>query len=129
MDVEVIEKIYKKCPKSAGELEELPVHSILLVLGGYIAIGIGTFHFLISIVRNFDPFTVFHFLTNIVFGVGLLISFYRIEQGIKKWAVVAGVFSLILIILGGIVGALAGIVAVFGAGLALLSSYDESFEM
>ncbi|MBS3817786.1 MAG: hypothetical protein KGY76_09525, partial [Candidatus Thermoplasmatota archaeon] len=128
-EVGVIEDIYKECPKSAMDLEELPVHSILLVLGGYIAIGIGTFHFLISIIKVFDPYVIFHFLTNIVFGFGLLISFYRIEQGIEKWAVVAGVFSLILIILGGIVGALAGIVAIFGAGLAILSSFDETFEM
>ncbi len=129
MNTEFIEEIWKECPKSIQALEDLPLYSVLLVLGGYFSIGIGTFHFLLTILERFAPSTIFYFVINIIFGFGLLLSFYRINTEKIKWSAIAVIFSLALIALGGIVGALSGLIGLFGGGLAFLSTQDETMEI
>ena len=131
VDASLIEDLVDGCPKSASDLEKLPLHSILLVLGGYIAIGIGSFHFVITIMRDFYLHSIFHLLINLLSGFGLLFSYHRIKakKMIKKWAFIAAIFSVILIALGGIVGALAGLVGATGAILALLTVFNESWDI
>ncbi len=129
MAARIIEKIWDECPKSVQELEDLPLYSILIVLGGYFSLGIGSFHFILTILERFDSLKVFYFVINIVFGFGLLLSYYRIEDEMRKWSMLALVFSLVLIAIGGIVGALSGLIGVFGGGLAFLSTVDDSFEI
>lgn len=127
MDTKLIKDIWKDCPKSIEELEKLSLYSILLVLGGYISIGIGSLHFLLTTMEKFQFTRIFYFIINLIFGFGLLLSYHRIKVKTKKWAIVGSVFSLVLIALGGIVGALAGIVSLLGAILAILATYDKNF--
>ncbi len=129
MDRRLMEELVDECPKSTRDLEKLPLYSILLVLGGYISIGIGSFHFVITILEDFDFYSIFPLLINLIFGFGLLISYYRIQKAIKKWAAIAVVFSLVLISLGGTVGALAGLVAIPGAVLALLGEFNSDLKI
>ncbi len=129
MDTKLIKDIWEDSPKSAEELEKLSLHSILLALGGYISIGIGTLHFLLSIIEKFEYSRVFYFLINIIFGFALLLSYHMINTETRKWALLASIFSLVLISIGGIVGALAGLVGLFGAILAILVTFDESFDI
>ncbi len=129
IDTSIIEELIDECPKSTQDLEKLPLYSILLVLGGYIALGIGSLHFVITMLKDFDFYAVFHLLTNLLFGFGLLISYHRIKREIKRWALVAIVFSLALIALGGVVGGLAGLIGIFGGVLALLGEFDEDWKI
>jgi len=129
MDTNLIKDIWEDSPKSVEELEKLPLHSILLALGGYISIGIGALHFLLTMIERFEYTRIFYFLINIIFGFALLLSYHRINVNTKKWALLASIFSFVLISLGGIVGALAGIVGLLGAILAILATLDKSFDI
>ncbi|MFW6048293.1 MAG: hypothetical protein ACOC87_03250 [Candidatus Natronoplasma sp.] len=129
MDTKLIEDIWEDSPKSIEELEKLSLYSILLVLGGYISIGIGTLHFLLTMIEKFEYTRIFYFIINLIFGFGLLLSYHRINVKTKKWALLGSIFSLILIGLGGIVGGLAGIIGLLGAILAILATYDKSFDL
>lgn len=129
MGTKLIEDIWEDSPKSVEELEKLPLHSILLALGGYISIGIGTLHFLLSILEQFEYSRVFYFIINIIFGFALLLYYHMITSDTRKWAILASIFSLILISIGGIVGALAGLVGLSGSILAILVTFDESFDI
>lgn len=129
MDTQLIEDIWKDSPKSIEELEKLSLHSILLALSGYISIGIGTLHFLLTMIEQLEYNRIFYFIINIIFGFAILLSYHRIDVDTKKWAILASIFSLILISLGGIVGALAGIVGFLGAILAILAIFNESFDI
>ncbi len=129
MDTKLIEDIWKDSPKSIEELEKLSLHSILLALGGYISIGIGTLHFLLTMIEEFEYLRILYLIINIVFGFALLLSYHRINVDTRKWALLASIFSLILIGIGGIVGILAGIVGLLGGFLAILVTFDESFDM
>ncbi|MFP4000445.1 MAG: hypothetical protein ACLFSM_03605 [Thermoplasmata archaeon] len=129
MDTDLIEDIWDESPKSVQDLESLSLHSILMVLGGYIAIGIGSLHFLLTLIERFDSLMILKLLINLIFGFMLLLSYYRLDKHTEKWSVLAGIFSLILIGLGGVVGGLAGLVGFFGAVLAFLSTFDSSFDL
>ncbi len=129
MDTELIEDIWEESPKSVDELEKLSLHSVLLVLAGYISIGIGTLHFLLTIMDRFESLKVFQLLINLIFGFMLLLSYYELDSDPKRWSILAGIFSLILIGLGGIVGGLAGLVGFIGALLGFLSTMDKSFDI
>jgi len=129
MDTKLIEDIWEDSPKSIEELEKLSLHSILLALGGYIAIGIGTLHFLLTIIEEFEYIRIFYLIINIVFGFALLLSYHRINVDTRKWALLALIFSLVLISLGGIVGGLAGLVGLLGGILAMLVTLNESFDI
>lgn len=129
MDTELIEDIWRDSPKSIDELERLSLHSILLVLAGYISIGIGSLHFLLTIIERFEAIKVFQLFIDLIFGFILLLSYYRLDSDKKRWSILAGIFSLILIGLGGIVGGLAGLVGIIGAALAFLSIMDSSFDL
>ncbi|MEF8832237.1 MAG: hypothetical protein V5A66_01820 [Candidatus Thermoplasmatota archaeon] len=129
MDTKLIEDIWKDSPKSIEALEDLSLHSILLVLSGYISIGIGPLHFLLTIIEQFEAINIFQLFINLIFGFMLLLSYYRLDSDMKRWAILGGIFSLILIGLGGIVGGLAGLVGIIGAALAFLSTMDSSFDL
>ncbi len=129
MDTNLIKDIWEDSPKSVEELEKLPLHSILLALGGYISIGIGALHFLLTMIERFEYTRIFYLLINIIFGFALLLSYHRINVNTKKWALLASIFSFVLISLGGIVGALAGIVGLLGSVLAILATLDKSFDI
>ncbi len=126
---EIIEEIWGDTPKSFDELERLPLYSILIVIAGYISIGIGTLHFLLRIIEHFRPNEVFYFIINVIFGFALLLSFYRIESDKKRWSILTFIFAIVLIALGGIVGALAGFVAFLGGILAFLTLFTKNFEV
>lgn len=118
-------------PTSAEDLEDMPLHSILLILSAYLSVGIGIFHFFLSFLQHQDPYLIFHLAIDISFGVGLLISYFRIgdDKHQIRWSVFAVIFYVVLLAFGGIVGILAGIVGIFGGGLALLATFDETWEV
>ncbi len=126
-----IEDMVEASPKSAEDLEDMPLHSILLILSAYIAIGIGISHFFLSLLQGLEVHSMFHVIINLVFGLGLFISYLRVKEKEQKrrWGIFAIIFSLVLLALGGIVGILAGIVGVFGGGLALLTSFYKTWEV
>ncbi len=111
----------RSSPTSAADLEELPLYSILLVLGSYIAIGIGIFHFLLEFIRGPDLYLIFQVGINVFFGSGLLIAYLKLDKEKIKWSIIAVLFSLMLAAFGGVVGILAGIIGVFGGVMSFLS--------
>lgn len=121
--------VARSSPTSAGDLEELPLYSILLVLASYIAIGIGIFHFLLEFIRGPDLYLIFHVGINVVFGSGLLIAYLKLYKEKIKWSIIAVLFSLMLAAFGGIVGVLAGIIGMFGGVMSLLSTKYRIFRI
>ncbi|GEM_PF-1677744 len=126
-----LQELIEYSPRSADELEKLSLHSILLVISGYMALGIGTLHFVLSVIGDFRAALIFHLVINVVFGLAILISYSRIKRDLeaKKWAVLSLIFSIVLVTFGGIVGILAGLVALFGGALALLATFDRGLEI
>ncbi len=123
-----MDDILDEIPKSLSEFERMSMDSLLIVLGAYTALALGFLHFLVSgFVYSPIPF-LFQFLINVIFGAGLLICFVRKHRDIV-WSVLALVFSLILIILGGPVGVVAGLIALFGSLLAFLGDISPSFSI
>ncbi|MFW6040819.1 MAG: hypothetical protein ACOC85_03180 [Thermoplasmatota archaeon] len=120
MDKKPINEILEDIPKSINDLEELPIYLLLIIIGAYVALGIGFFHFLLTITVRPSPFIVFQFFINMGFGFGLLVSYVNIIENLRIWSVLTIIFSFILISFGGIVGILAGLISLFGGGLALL---------
>jgi hypothetical protein len=99
----------------------LPPYSILIVLGGICAIGLGVLFFIFDIIdlpRNF----VVHigkFIVSLVFGFLLLWVYTQIRQNPQTSYILGFVFSIILFFgnLGGILG---GILGIIGSLLLLL---------
>jgi len=118
----VLDDLLENSPTSINELEDLDIYKILIVIGSYIAMGIGSLHFVLSV--GTEPFTnlFFKLLINIIFGFLLLMAFHRIEFEKFKWSMITIIFSIILIVLGGIVGLLAGTFSLLGGLLSFL--YD-----
>lgn len=125
----ILGRVLESIPKSIDEVDDMPLYSILIVLSGYIAIGLGFFNFLLQMIGNIDITLALHFIVNIFFGFGILISFIKIEEERRKWSVICGVLSIILIALGGVVGILAGIIGVIGSGLSFVTTVDENFNI
>ncbi|MGM0405067.1 MAG: hypothetical protein ACQEQM_02870 [Thermoplasmatota archaeon] len=118
----VIDDILDKSPTSVDELEELHLYKILLIIASYIALGVGALHFVLSI--GSMPFggLIFKLMINLVFGFLLLLSFHNIEYDKIKWSIMTILFSIVLIVLGGVVGLLAGTFSLFGILLSFI--YD-----
>lgn len=116
----VLDDLLENSPTSVGELEELQVYKILIVVSSYIALGIGTLHFVFSM--GTLPFSnlFLKLLINITFGFLLLVAFHRIKIYKVKWSVMTILFSLVLIALGGIVGLLAGTFSLIGGFLSFI---------
>lgn len=113
MDDDFISEVIEAVPKSKEDLEKLPPSLILIVIGGYIAIGIGLFHFILSI-PNEPLVPLFHFLIDLIFGVGLIVTFLRVESELITWSVIGIISSVALLALGGIVGGIAGLFGLIG---------------
>lgn len=122
MDRDLLDSLIEEAPRSVEDLENLPLYKILLAVGGYIAIGIGFFHFILSLPSGSAPRLILHLLIDIFFGLSLLVCYVRIERKPVNWSALAVISSLVLIALGGIVGGLAGIISIFGGALAFFKN-------
>ncbi|MFO7791964.1 MAG: hypothetical protein R6W73_03145 [Candidatus Saliniplasma sp.] len=120
-DPGLLDEIIEDSPTTLEEIEKLQVYKILIILAAYIALGIGTLHFILSLGSQPYLDLLFKLFINLLFGFLLLISFHRIDYMYKEWAIMAIIFSVILISLGGIVGLLAGTFSIFGVLLSFLS--------
>ncbi|MGM0509533.1 MAG: hypothetical protein ACQESD_00190 [Thermoplasmatota archaeon] len=111
---DLIGDVLESNPTRADELYELPLHSVFISIGGYLAIGLGIFHFIVSMANR--PFLLLlgHLIINIIFGVGLLLTNTKMIKKKIARGVSTIIISIILIAFGGIVGALSGIVALIG---------------
>ena len=125
----ILDRVIESIPKSMSDIDNMPIYSILIVLSGYIAIGLGFINFLLQLVVKIDLVLVLHFLINLFFGFGVLLSYTKISDEKRKWSVVCGVLSIILIALGGVVGILAGLIGIIGSVLAFLTTMDENFNI
>lgn len=125
----ILDRVIESIPKSMDDIDDMPLYSILIVLGGYIAIGLGFFNFILQLIGNIEIMIVFHFLVNLFFGFGILVSYTKISDEKRNWSVICGIFSIILIALGGIVGILAGLIGLIGSSLAFLTTIDENFNI
>ncbi|MFW5928652.1 MAG: hypothetical protein ACOCSL_05545 [Thermoplasmatota archaeon] len=125
----ILDRVIESIPKSIGDIDDMPLYSILIVLSGYIAIGLGFFNFILQLIVNIDIILILHFLVNLFFGFGVLLSYTKIPDDKRNWSVICGIFSIILIALGGIVGILAGVIGIIGSGLAFITTIDENFKI
>ncbi|MFP4051154.1 MAG: hypothetical protein ACLFVB_05385 [Thermoplasmata archaeon] len=125
----ILDRVLKSIPKSMDDIDEMPLYSILIVLSGYIAVGLGFFNFLLQLIGNINVNIALHFIINLFFGFGILLSYTKIEDEKRKWSVICGVLSIILLALGGVVGILAGLIGVIGSALSFITSIDENFNI
>ena len=125
----ILDRVIESIPKSMDDIDDMPLYSILIVLGGYIAIGLGFFNFILQLIGDIGVMIVLHFLVNLFFGFGILVSYTKLSDEKRNWSVICGIFSIILIALGGIVGILAGLIGLIGSSLAFLTTIDENFNI
>lgn len=118
--MDVIYEVYEASPTSMEDLERMSLYTVLITMGGYIAMGLGFTHFLVSMVTYANAIFVFQFLVNLSFGFALLICNMNMGSDSRRWTLLAGVFALVLMALGGAVGAISGLIALIGAVLGFL---------
>lgn len=117
----LLDEVIENSPTTLEEMEQLKVYKILIVIAAYIALGIGTLHFILSL--GAEPYLelLFKLIINLLFGLLLLLSFHRMDYMYKEWSIIAIFSSIVLISLGGVVGLLAGTFTIFGILLSFLS--------
>ncbi len=124
MESDLLDKILDMSPRTMSDLEDMSVGSLLMVIGAYIAIGLGFFHFLVNSLVYSPPSFVFQFIINFFFGLALIISYVKMSGEATTYTILAIIFSIILITLGGPVGTIAGLIALIGAVIALFKPLD-----
>ncbi len=118
----VVDDLLDNSPTSLDELEELHIYKILIIIASYIAMGVGVLHFVLSMGSMPFGSLIFKLIINLVFGFFLLVSFHNIEDDKIKWSIMTILFSIVLIVFGGVVGLLAGTFSLFGILLSFI--YD-----
>jgi len=116
----LFDEILEESPTTLDELEQLEVYQILLIVGAYIALGIGILHFVLSLGSQPLPSLLFKLFINLTVGFLLLVSFHRIANNGIQWQILVIIFSIISVSLGGIVGLLAGTFSLLGGLLSFL---------
>ncbi len=125
----ILDRVIKNVPKSINDIDDMPLYSILIVLSGYIAIGLGFFNFLLQLIVQIHMMLALHFVVNLFFGFGILSSYTKLRDEKRKWSVICGICSIVLIALGGVVGTLAGLIGIIGSGLSFVTTIDENFNI
>ncbi len=120
MELDTFEEVYEAAPKSIADMEKMAIPAVLISIGGYVAMGLGATHFFVSILTETDFIFLFQFIVNLSFGYFLLICNLNIKRNPTRWLIYAGIFGLILMVLGGSVGAISGFIALIGGVLGLL---------
>ncbi len=120
MDEDTLTQVYESSPKSIADLEKMAIPAVLITLGGYVAMGLGFTHFFVSVLTRTELIFVFQFIVNLFFGFALLVSNMKLEEDMRRWTIFAAVFGLILMVLGGAVGAISGFIALTGAVLGFI---------
>lgn len=106
-------------------LDRVPPARLLLLLAGASALVLGVLMFVLQLVSGprIGPLGTFGtsavwmmLIINLVFGALLLYGYLGMEHRESDWALLALAFSLVLLILGGIAGAVAGILGLVASG-------------
>lgn len=107
--------------------ENLPAHEFLIIIGGLVALGLGTllwFFGLAGVAVWGAPaaaLATLWWLMNIIFGFLVLFS-YGMYKRSTNGALLGFIFALILAVAGGASGLIGGIMAMIGFGWALWNS-------
>ncbi len=109
-----IDKVSREVPKSIEELEKLPPYLILIVLGGFCAIGLGILVFIFDILGNPGKSLqhIVQLLICLIFGFLLLWTYTQVRRAPKTAYVLGFVFGIILLFgnLGGVIGGVLGLI-------------------
>jgi hypothetical protein len=101
-------------------IDSLPPYETLQVIGGLIALGLGTllFFFGVAGVAVFGPaiagLAVFWWVMNLIFGFLVLMAFGMFRRSPLNGAILGLIFGLLLAIFGGASGLIGGILAMAG---------------
>ncbi len=128
---EAVNEVRRELPRTSGEVSRLPLRLLLVLLGGYIGLGLGTVQFLLDVFvalvltkPGHAFFAILRFVLDLVFGGVLLLAYARAKRDVGTGAVIAGVAGLVLLFLPW-AGTVAGLLAVGGAALLLIDSGDR----
>ncbi len=124
MERDLLDEILEKSPRSIDDLEKMSLGSILIIIGAYIAVGLGFFHFLINSLVHSPPSFIFQFFINFFFGLALILSYVKMSRDDSVFAIFVVILSIVLITLGGPVGTIAGLITLLGSIIALFTSVD-----
>jgi len=127
-----IEGMRKEVPKSVDELVKLPPYLMLMVVGGGLAVLLGLIIGVLEIiwgavVASWIFGAILHMIVCIIVGPLLIFAYIWCKRDLFIGTVLAGVFSVVLIALGGIAGIIGGVFGLIGAILAFLK-YLEMHE-
>lgn len=110
-------------------LERLPPARLLALLAGACAIGLGILLFVLQLGQGprIGPMgmygvtgVVMVLIVNLVFGGLLVVAHLGLARKEHDWALLTLAFSTVLLFLGGIAGAVAGILGLFSGGSVLV---------
>ncbi len=121
MEHDLLDELLDKSPRSIFDLEDMPVGSMLIVIGAYISMVLGFFHFLINSLVYSPPSFIFQFIISFFLGLAMLVAYVKYSRDVTTYAISTMLFSIILILLGGAVGAIAGLIALMGSVITLFT--------
>lgn len=122
MGHEILDDILDRAPSSMGDLERMPIELILIVLGAYFAIGLGALYFFTGLIFSPGPLMIFQFGIQILGGVGLLYVYAKMPHEGAHYPAISMALSVLMLVLGGPVGTLAGLIALIGSVFLLFTS-------
>jgi len=120
---ETVNIVKKEVPMSLSGMERLPLHLLLVLLGAGLSVLLGLLFFFVNIFGSHPGYAIINLLICFIFGGLLLLSFIIAKRNILSGGILAGIFSLVLIIGGGAGGLIGGFIALGGAGIMFLKEF------
>ena len=114
---------------SRDALAEAPAERLLSMLAGACAIGFGALAFILQVAN--DPriewlglrgvtASVMTLVVALVFGFLMLVGSTQVHRRPRDWSILIVAFAVVLLALGGLGGAIAGILGLFAGGVVFL---------
>ena len=118
-----IDQVRRELPRSVEDMERLPIYSILFIVGGFCAIGLGFLVFLVSLANPRGNFilNIAQLLVCLIFGFMLLWNYTQVKKAPRTAFVLGLVFGIILWF-GGYGGVIGGLLGVIGAIILLIQT-------
>jgi hypothetical protein len=120
---DTVQSVKKEVPASLSEVEKLPFHLLLMLLGAGLSILLGVLFFFFSIFGRHPFYAIVNLVVCLIFGAALLFSFVIAKRSRLLGGIMAGFSGLVLMAGGGAGGFIGGLAGLAGAALALLKEF------
>jgi len=120
---ETINLVKQEVRTSLSGMSKLPIPLFLILLGAGLAVLLGLLFFLVQLGGRHPLNAIVSLIVCLMFGALLVVAFAITRRKRTFGAVLSAVFSLVLIVAGGIGGMIGGLVGLCGVGIIFLKDF------